>query len=417
VNPVAAFLSGPYASTGDDAEALAGYNPLNGPLLASAGAASTYAGGSEQALENRLAAMPDPSLAASIAAVNGSLPQGTVTVEPLQIIEEGGRYGNAAQQREANFEAINSYLDSVSVDPADIARVNAARAQQYATDVANQRVFEAWQAQDQKDLLIFYPKVIAGGVESLVNSVAALPQQIWNGMKMYGAADLDDAAASASLAGNNTASVQLSDAADATRAAALQPAWVPFQNLSPEEQFGGDVAMVAGLFTGYGEAEIGSVGEFGIFARGTGALDDVDVVPLADGGIPVANGVRYGPLSGPGPLGDVAKDFRSGSYTQEVLQSDTTFYRVFGGDAGPVAGYWTDVYPAGPLQSIEDSVLNPAWGNTAKYVSTIRAPAGTTVYRGFASPQPLPGGGSLIGGGSQIYIPNVNPNWLISGGR
>jgi hypothetical protein len=197
----------------------------------------------------------------------------------------------------------------------------------------------------------------------------------------------------------------------------LQPAWVPFQNLSPEEQFGGDVAMVAGLFTGYGEAEIGSVGEFGIFARGTGALEDAGVVPLADGGIPVANGVRYGPLSGPGPLGDVAKDFRSGSYTKEVLQSDTTFYRVFGGDAGPVAGYWTDVYPAGPLQSIEDSALNPVWGNTAKYVSTIRAPAGTTVYRGFAAPQPLLGGGSLIGGGSQIYIPNVNPNWLISGGR
>jgi len=56
--------------------------------------------GTEQALEGRLASMPDPSLAASIAAMNGNLPQGSVTVEPLQIIEEGGRYGNAAQQRE-----------------------------------------------------------------------------------------------------------------------------------------------------------------------------------------------------------------------------------------------------------------------------------------------------------------------------
>jgi len=140
------------------------------------------------------------------------------------------------------------------------------------------------------------------------------------------------------------------------------------------------------------------------------------VVPLADGGIPVANGVRYGPLSGPGPLGDVADTFRGASYTQEVLQSDTTLYHVFGGDSGPISSYWTDVYPTGPLQSIEDSALNPAWGNTAEYVSTIKAPAGTTIYRGFAAPQPLSGGGSLIGGGSQIYIPKVNPNWLIPGG-
>jgi hypothetical protein len=89
---------------------------------------------------------------------------------------------------------------------------------------------------------------------------------------------------------------------------------------------------------------------------------------------------------------------------------------VFGGDAGPIGSYWTDVSPAGPLQSIEDSALNPAWGNSAEYVSTIRVPAGTTVYRGFAAPQPLSGGGSLIGGGSQIYIPKVNPSWLIPGG-
>ncbi len=137
------------------------------------------------------------------------------------------------------------------------------------------------------------------------------------------------------------------------------------------------------------------------------------VVPLADGGIPVANGVRYGALSGPGPLGDVASTFRSGSYTQEVLQSDTTLYRVYGGNAGPIGYYLTDVAPAGPLQSIEDSALNPAWGNTAQNVSTFQVPAGTTIYRGFAAPQPLSGGGSLIGGGSQIYIPKINPSWLV----
>jgi len=35
-------------------------------------------------------------------------------------------------------------------------------------------------------------------------------------------------------------------------------------------------------------------------------------------------------------------------------------------------------------------------------------PAGTTIYRGFAAAQ-----GSLVGGGSQVVIPLVNPSWVI----
>ena len=55
-----------------------------------------------------------------------------------------------------------------------------------------------------------------------------------------------------------------------------------------------------------------------------------------------------------------------------------------------------------------DSALNPAWGTTAQSVSTIRVPAGTTIYEGFAAPQ-----GGLLGRGSQVYIPKVNPIWLV----
>ena len=33
-----------------------------------------------------------------------------------------------------------------------------------------------------------------------------------------------------------------------------------------------------------------------------------------------------------------------------------------------------------PVQSAIDSALNPAWGNTAQNVATIRVPAGTTIY-------------------------------------
>jgi hypothetical protein len=60
------------------------------------------------------------------------------------------------------------------------------------------------------------------------------------------------------------------------------------------------------------------------------------------------------------------------------------------------------------VQSIIDFALDPAWGNTATNVVTARVPAGTTIYQGYAAPQ-----GGLVGGGAQIYIPKVDPDWII----
>lgn len=119
--------------------------------------------------------------------------------------------------------------------------------------------------------------------------------------------------------------------------------------------------------------------------------------------------VRWGRLNGPGPVGEaVANTFRGGSYTERVLSQETTLYRVYGGNAGEVGSYWTRTVPTGPLQSTMDSALNPAWGNTAQNVATMRVPSGMTIYEGLAAPQ-----GGLLGGGSQVYIPRVNPNWLV----
>jgi RHS repeat-associated protein len=132
---------------------------------------------------------------------------------------------------------------------------------------------------------------------------------------------------------------------------------------------------------------------------------------IADGEALAADNaaIRWGPLTGPGPLNDaVANTFRGGSYTESVLSGETTLYRSYGGTAGELGSYWTRTPPAGPLQATMDSALNPAWGNTAQNVSTIVVPRGTTIYEGFAAPQ-----GGLLGGGSQVYIPNVNPNWLV----
>ena len=111
----------------------------------------------------------------------------------------------------------------------------------------------------------------------------------------------------------------------------------------------------------------------------------------------------------PGPLPRaVANTFRGGSYTAITVPEATTLYRVYGGKAGQIRGYWTRTKPAGPVQSSIDSALNPQWGNTATNVATVRVPAGTTIYEGAAAAQ-----GGLVGGGSRVFIPNVNPASLV----
>ncbi len=121
---------------------------------------------------------------------------------------------------------------------------------------------------------------------------------------------------------------------------------------------------------------------------------------------------RFGPTLS-GPLSDsVASTFRGGSYTARTTAEPTTLYRVSGGDANPIGSYWTSIRPTGPLQSQLDSALNPDWGNTATNVTTITVPPGVRVYEGFAGPQALQGGGQIMGGGPQVYIPHVDPAWV-----
>jgi len=118
---------------------------------------------------------------------------------------------------------------------------------------------------------------------------------------------------------------------------------------------------------------------------------------------------RWGPATGEGPLGEeIASTFRGGSYSELILTEDTTFYRVYGGSAQEISSWWSRLQPRGALQSQIDLALLPEWGNTAEEVATILVPKGTIIYEGFAAPQ-----AGLIGGGSQVFIPIVNPAWLI----
>jgi filamentous hemagglutinin len=107
-------------------------------------------------------------------------------------------------------------------------------------------------------------------------------------------------------------------------------------------------------------------------------------------------------------MGRKTRTFRGGSYTEMVTSETTTLYRVHGGAAGELGSYWTRTAPTGPLQSRIDGAILPEWGNTATGVSTIRVPAGTRIFDGFAAPQ-----GGLVGGGSQVIIQKVDPSWLM----
>lgn len=120
-------------------------------------------------------------------------------------------------------------------------------------------------------------------------------------------------------------------------------------------------------------------------------------------------GTTFNGLTGPGPLGEkVANTFRSGTYTELTTSESTTLYRVWGGKASEIGPYWTRVEPSGPVQSIVDSALNPAWGNTATKVVRIEVPSGVKIYEVVAASQ-----GGLVGGGNQVFIPKVDPAWII----
>ena len=201
----------------------------------------------------------------------GESPAGAQTLGEM-VVTPDYSYVKASPAENAYFASMNRYLDSVSVDPAETARVNAARAQQSATDLASQRALDALQAQDEQYLATLPYQIGKGAFKSVVNSFVGFPQQIWNGLKEYGAYDMDMAAAAVSLSGHDADAAQLSSAADAERADALRPVAVPFTNLSPEENLGGYTLAGLSLFFGNPEA-VGLVRGVGAADGSIGALD------------------------------------------------------------------------------------------------------------------------------------------------
>jgi len=86
-----------------------------------------------------------------------------------------------------------------------------------------------------------------------------------------------------------------------------------------------------------------------------------------------------------------------------VTSDTTTLYRVYGGKAGELGPYWTRTEPQGPLQSVIDSALDPAWGSNATRVVKIEVPSGVKINEGVAALQR-----GLAGGGNQVFVPRVD---------
>lgn len=120
-----------------------------------------------------------------------------------------------------------------------------------------------------------------------------------------------------------------------------------------------------------------------------------------------------GPKEKPIPI---AESFVGGSYDEVILGQDTILYRAYhdsrGGFGNPnySHSFWTRS-KIKDTQAVMDSAI-PATkgGNMADRLFAIRVPKGTTVFEGKA--QGLDRG--PIGGGNQVVIKNVKPDWEIA---
>lgn len=123
----------------------------------------------------------------------------------------------------------------------------------------------------------------------------------------------------------------------------------------------------------------------------------------------------WGPARGYGPLGkEPAGCFRSSTYIERILTEPLVCYRRYGSDAGQLGKWWTTIEPTGCLQWKMDNAVLAQFGNTGENMVKICVPKGTRIYEGFAGPQVATDGlECLMGGGPQVFLPNVCPEWVV----
>jgi len=112
----------------------------------------------------------------------------------------------------------------------------------------------------------------------------------------------------------------------------------------------------------------------------------------------------------------IARTFRGGTYDEVILQKDTKLYRVYSdpvtklGRPDDKYSYWSRSDARGLQAAIDGAIEVSRWGNTARHQVAIRVPRGTKVFEGQAG---RPDSGRPIGGGSQVVLEKVRPEWVI----
>lgn len=107
-----------------------------------------------------------------------------------------------------------------------------------------------------------------------------------------------------------------------------------------------------------------------------------------------------------GPLnfieGKHESNFLGGHYWVTTPKGEClVLHRLHGGRAGELGQYWTVDKRAGNVMDRMDLAVPYFW-NTMEEKTTLIVPKGVLIYEGFAAPQ-----GTLIGGGSQAFIPRT----------
>ncbi len=151
--------------------------------------------------------------------------------------------------------------------------------------------------------------------------------------------------------------------------------------------------------------------------------DETDLVGSKESGQNLANDedmgykegeVIYSPVNPHPTLPlEVQNSFSGGTFKEKKIKEETTYYRVYGGQTVKKGGYMSQTPQYGGLQSQIDLALNPEWGNKASSIVAIKVPKGTVVYEGKAALQKFNRNTSLLlGGGNQVYIPEVDEGWF-----
>lgn len=111
------------------------------------------------------------------------------------------------------------------------------------------------------------------------------------------------------------------------------------------------------------------------------------------------------------------KAMKGGRYSYGASPKDPAQYEImyhwWGGKSKKWSHWWTTVRPKSPLDAAQariDLAIDPSW-NTMEHVVAIAVPNGYPRFSGFAAA----GKGKLLGGGPQIYLPEVDTSWQISG--